>query len=294
MDFLNMPRTNDKKIDLTKLKFNICLRGNLKDSKYAENFIMFEEDKSIALLKTPLYLVPSYSGVYPSGKIKIQPDEYNPLLAKQIANIANIPCAEYYLAQFEKDTYILTPSFLNEGEELILGTNISDKDEFDINKILKNIDLSLTRRRYNQNEIKKVKEDFIKQCFVSKFIGNLDEQPRNFGIILNGRHIRLAPLFDLEYSFEIISESLGYERNINGDISLKGLIESFKDYPGFIQFVKKFNNKLDIKKIFDSVEEDTGIPVNGFLEKQYTDFLTGKLNESRKAIKDIEKGEYLL
>ena len=95
MDFSTLLRIKANRIDLTKTPTKLYKGGELSEAKFSENFISFE-DNSIALLKIPLSSAPTYSGVYPHGMIDIQIDEYNPLLAKEIANVANIPCAEYF------------------------------------------------------------------------------------------------------------------------------------------------------------------------------------------------------
>ena len=117
---------------------NVIPEDSKVNSKDIENFIIFE-DGTPALIKKPLSAVPNFSGVYPSGKLKIQQDEYNPLLSKEIANIAGIPCAEYYLAYENKANYILTPSFLKDGDELILGEALTDKEELDMDMNNNNI-----------------------------------------------------------------------------------------------------------------------------------------------------------
>ena len=94
------------------------------------------------------------------------------------------------LASHGKDNYILTPSFLDKDDELILGSSLVPETEFDINNIIKELTSSLTLRRFNKREIAQIIESFKKQCFVNKFIGNIDEQNCNFGIILNNRHIK--------------------------------------------------------------------------------------------------------
>lgn len=294
MDFLKLPKTKQNRINLSQFNYHHFYDKCLDEPKFAEKFIILE-DNSIALLKMPLSSLHSYSGVLPYGKLDIQPDEYNPLISKKICNIANIECASYFLASERPNNYILTPSFLNKDDELITGNNLVRKNEYDINNILKDLEQSLTLRRFNQDEINKIKDDFIKQCFISKFIGNIDEHSYNFGIILNDRHIKLAPFFDLEYSFGICDESLGRDRHIDGDSSLNKFIENFKDYPGFLEFVNNLITKINIEKLFISVEANTGIKADTFLRNFFTNFINKQINICKRTLDIIkEKGDYEL
>ena len=288
MDFLQQPKTLRNRIDLDKINYKYYSDINRGTSSFTENFIIFE-DGTQALIKKPLSAVPVFSGVYPSGKLKIQQDEYNPLLAKEIANIAGIPCAEYYLAYEDKANYILTPSFLKDGDELILGCDLTDKDELDMDIILKNVRKSLALRKFNSKEIDAIINALVNQCFVSKFIGNVDELSRNFGIILNNRHVRLAPFFDLDYTFNI-RDDLEQSRTIDNDPSLRKYIEHFKDFPGFITFVRNFINNLDVNKLFESVQNSTGIVVEDSLKNFYTTYINDNISIVKQTLRDIDIG----
>ena len=293
MDFLKLPKTKHNRIIIDELKCTNFPGISLKDSQFSVASLQFE-DESAAILKIPLSSYSSFSGILPYGHLRIQPDEYNGLITKQIANVANIPCAEYYLVSKINFDYILSPSFLKDGDELILGSSLSPNNEFDVNNIIYNLKTALTLRKFDNAEIIDVIDSFIKQGFINKFIGNLDEQSRNFGIIVNNRHVTLAPLFDVDYTFGVCEDDLGFCRTVGSSTSLSKYIENFKDHPGFIDWVKDFTNNLNVEQLFVDVEKDTGIVAPKFLQDLYTLFINKQLDLTKKTIDTIEKGEYVL
>ena len=237
MDFRTCERNNLGRIVLNSIPHTILKRG-FGSGEFSDYWIDFGNN-DLALLKSPLSSDPQISGIYPEGFLQIQEDECNPLVASEVARQFNVPVAQYYLVTLGfHNNHILSPSFLVEDEELISGTSIipTDKndEETNLSKILEICENQLRLRNYSEEEIASVKFDFIKQCFVSKFIGNVDERQRNWGIIINNGHVRLAPMFDLDYCFMVAETPniVDYRRALdNGKTDIASFIMQYKDYP---------------------------------------------------------------
>jgi len=217
-------------------------------------------DNSKYILKKPL----NYRGNSGVGGSSCK---YVPIIASYIAKQLNIDTAEYRLAKLADDQErIISRNFLNKNEEIITYSE-EEVENPTISNEMEKMTQNLVLRKFEKQEIEKVKLDFLKQEFLSKLIDLKDQKPDNSPLIIsldeNGeRHVRLAPMTDYDYSFYIMPRHSKLPQRMcdNGKTDIGSFIEQYKNYPGFKEFVKKCLCAFDMKKVYEQIYEDTGNP----------------------------------
>ena len=234
--------------------------------------------------------------------------KYAPLIASEIAKQLGIDTAEYFLANQWNGKRIITPNVLKENEEM-LHIDVDDEEVLKNNFIsdsLKLIEELLITRRFSPEEIEKTKFEFLKQEFLAKVIGLKDQKPDNSPLIISideqgKKHIRMAPMMDYDYSFEIAEEEgirLTSRRADNGKSDIKSFMEQYKDYPEFKEFVEQAIQKFDMKAVFRKIYEERHMPkFNDYKDEEmlafieYADRNMAKAKEAFKEIYKEERGE---
>lgn len=193
---------------------------------------------------------------------------FSSLIVSYIAKNIEVETAAITLASTRNGTRILSKNFLKPNEELI--SYAEDKDEIIISEQLSELEQTLRLRKFPQDEIDAAKLEFLKQEFVAKIVGLRDQKADNSPIIIGsdeegGRYARLAPMFDLDYSFQIGEERQNFvaRKCDNGQEDIASLIEQYKDYPGFLEFVKSSLQTLDMVQVFSRIHQETGIKLFG-------------------------------
>ena len=263
---------------------------------FTDSYILFA-DGSIAILKYPLNYKSTRSDVSDKDCI------YCPIIGTGIAKAIGVDTSENIIAKRKDGQFrILSKNFLIPGEELI--TFLGEGRNLEISYILEQLDRAEVLRNYPLEEINHVKLDYLKQEFLAKLIGLKDQKADNTGLVTsmsrNGRHVRLAPMFDYDYSF-FISESLNLSVNKcdDGTSSIDSLIKQYKDYPGLIDFVKSAVSSLDMGKVYRGIYNDTGLrvfenPKNNATLKKFSSFVNENLRLAKKALSELvpnERGE---
>ncbi len=259
-----IPVQEDGYVDLANTLYLVqpaMFSGNA--GNFLDNYIMMT-DGNIYISKLPLH----YKG---NSGVTNRYCLYTPLIASYIAKTLGVKCADISLAKSHNGYRIISKNFLNENEEIVTYMRNS---EF-ISKYLKNMNEALKLRKFDEGEIEKAKFEFLKQEFIAKLIGLKDQTADNSPLIISTdedehKHVRMAPMFDLDYSFQIAKD---FDYMIvracdNGETDIGSLIEQYIDYPGFKEFVQSSIENLDIKKIFKQIYEDTGIEEFG----RYVDY----------------------
>lgn len=193
------------------------------------------------------------------------------LIASYIAKAAETEAAEIALARTYNGKRILSKNFLQPNEELVLC--VDDMEETTVSNYLSKLEQALRLRKFPNEEIAKIMFESLKQEFVAKLIGLKDQRADNSPVIIgvdeNGkRYARVAPMFDLDYSFHIgeIGPDFITRTCDNGKDDIGSLIEQYKDYPGFEEFVKTSIQSIDMVNIFRQMYEETGIKIFGEYE----------------------------
>ena len=167
------------------------------------------------------------------------------------------------------------------------------------------MDRTLRLRNYPNDQIEKVKFEFLKQEFLAKLIGLKDQKADNTGIIISivdgKRCVRIGPMFDYDFSFKAAEDSILRSRKAdNGKADIASLIEQYKDYPGFLDFVKKSVNTLNMENVYKNIYRKHGLKFfenyqdNTVLAKKFTSVVNANLDMARATLYAIEnerKGE---
>ena len=283
----NLKRTEEGYIDLKNMHVIYIRQGNF--GTYSENWLNISGE--MYLCKIPLHLT-QYGSIFTDEK-----GIYAPLIATGIAKLIGVEAAENYIAMHE-DGYprILSKKFTSEREELnsFYHTETNKRDK--IATVLIILENFLKSRCNDRITIERIKLDFLKQEFVAKIIGLGDQHSDNTGIITDNDSeipVRLAPMFDLDFSF-FIQKAARLNTRIanNGEDNIESLIEQYKNYPGFISFVRKSLNVIDIDKVFANIYENTGIKAfkdesNNKSLEPYAYFVKGNVKKAKATLRKL-------
>lgn len=89
----------------------------------------------------------------------------------------NVNHARYFLAVEKGEKFLVSPSFLKEGERLVLGDEIlgkgfwNSKENIGIDEKLEKMEEYLQNKGASAEEIQEVKLEHLKQIFAVKFLG---------------------------------------------------------------------------------------------------------------------------
>ena len=287
-------------LDLKKTSFLVQPPMYAKSTGWFTDGFFLLPDGSNVLSKFPLSMKATRSGVADKNCI------YCPIIASGIAKTIGVSASENTLARWRDGmSRILSKNFLNSGEELItFYSNPSDSRIQKTSEVFEILDESLSLRHYPKAEVEQAKLEFLKQEFLAKMIGLMDQKSENTGIIISGdstdRHVRLAPAYDFDYSF-FIGENTNLPLRVadNGQADIGSFIKQYKDYPGFIDFVNRSMVSLDMKKVYQNIYGDTGIKIfehpegnetltrfSGYVEQNIA-----KAKQTLRAIQPEERGE---
>ena len=280
--------TQTGEIDLSKTPY-IKQSYNKKSpmGKFTDRYIMLP-DRTIFISKYPVHLKPKWR-IYDSAC------QYNGIIATGIANQIGVSSSENELAIIENgQPRLLSKFFLLPNEEL----NSFYEDEEDENEkintkisdTLNSLESSLRLRKFPETDIKRAKIEF----------GLCDQNNQNTGIITptdseSNRSVRLAPMFDYDYSF-IVAENFEFIRRScdNGQTDIGSLIKQYKDYPGFYKFVQKSISTLDIDQVYDSIYTSKHLklfkpPHDNVILNRFTEFVNRNLTLARNTVKELNE-----
>lgn len=283
----NFTLNNRRITDLSSIPYLNSQRF-ITSSTFARNWIILPDLNTALLKRIPDYEIyakaPSTedSNCLGSSKRKdIEDNEFHILLVPEISKQVNIQCAQYFLAKYDNSFgYSLSPNFLKENEELIPGNTVITKNgTYGMSYLLEDIEHTLKLRHFSPKIIEKIKFDFIKQCFFSKFIKNTDERNHNWGLIVSNNTARLSPFFDIDFSCDIYQDV--YHHRVLDDSSITAIpfVNQYRNYPGFMDFLSQFINNFDIEKAFNHVKLKHSIEIPDHVKQNFRDFFEGQLEE---------------
>lgn len=305
--FLKYPRTIDIE-QVIKDKYNFTDINNL----HKQDFIELEGEGKDAL----------YWIYYNSSKYLFKPiddSKYNiwgEVLSEEIANILDIPCAEYRVATLGNKTGVITKSFLNEKDTLILGSEVFQKyfnkiklddSEFNVpDSILGGENTFKKKYLFNYlNNIESIltiinklnimdNSDILKNSLIKILVFDIitlqgDRHANNWGLIKSSNHYTLAPIYDNSASF-----GLGYpfmERRITNFKSEVMNAKILKDEKQLYQFIYQTapNLTLSLNNIVDTQTRRKDIPPNVLSDilKIASPDMVEWINEALNKIQDI-------
>ncbi len=195
---------------------------------------------------------------------------YSELVAQEIAKQMDIPAANYDLVQMGGLLKIASINVLEKGEELLHGSDILQVLSVkDIDSICRCIRTKIRRDYPNvsENEIQKIKEDFLKITIFDKIIGNWDRNPGNWGLIIspdNGQ-VRLSPEFDDNRALDLHKFDYDKDMHLNGDHNIQTLLEyclkNFSNQEEFLLFVQNCVQNVNIRAACKNIQNEKNISI---------------------------------
>ena len=192
---------------------------------------------------------------------------YSGLVASYVAKAVNVEAANITLGTSVNGMpNIMSENVLQQNEELISYADVDDTEEVKVSEQLDILGETLRLRKFPEDEIEQTRLDFLKQEFIAKLIGLRDQKASNSPIIISTdekgqRHVRMAPMIDLDVCFDIgKGEVCSLTRQCdNGKDDIVSLVEQYRIYPGFMDFVKQAVQAINMKEIFNKIYTETGL-----------------------------------
>lgn len=190
----------------------------------------------------------------------------------------DIKHARYDVATFKNEEYLISPSFLRNGEKINVVFNRCPNIKNGYNKMAK----------YNGQTY------FLKTCFVDRIYGNIDRFPCNFGIItgakINGKNAqeRLCPLFDNvdKNSVLVREEKYNFFPDINNEITnCKDMFSYLLEYEEIMNFTGKQLRSSNIYKALCEMQKDKKIT----MDNNYYNKIQSFFRDSEYLINDALK-----
>ncbi len=194
----------------------------------------------------------------------------------------NMPCANYDIATYKNEEYLICPSFLRNKEKIV--------NPFNNQPIIKD-GYELMKQYDGQTH-------FIKTCFVDRIYGNIDRFPCNYGIITgnvcNGKKTKpsLCPLFDnVDFSSVLIrEEKYGFFPSINENInSCEDVFKYLLDYEIIMNWTDTTLKKANLYKAAEKMKEEKEILINNETYQEYESFFKDSESLINNALKEKQK-----
>lgn len=190
----------------------------------------------------------------------------------------DIKHARYDVATYKDKEYLVSPSFLRNGEKINVAFDKCPNIKDGYNKMTK----------YGGESF------FLKTCFVDRIYGNIDRFPCNFGIItgakINGKNAqeRLCPLFDNvdKNSVLIREEKYNFFPYIDDEITnCKDMFSYLLEYEEIMNFAGKQVRKSNIYKAVCEMKKDKKI----IMDNNYYNKVQSFFKDSQYLINDALK-----
>ena len=285
-------RTSTGEVDLGKTPYLKMYRSFRERIGFFTEGYIITPDETKYILKLPICLNSGISEVYDDEC------KYACMLASEIARTIGVATSENFIVRLPiKNSRIASKFFLEPDEDLEYF--IPEKRDVTISEVLAALRGKLTLRHYPEDVIKRVEFEFLQQEFVAKLINLDDQAPDNSGLIVsldasNKRHIRMAPMFDFDFSFFFLKNPEIMRRKCdNGKADVGSLVLQYKDNPDFIAFVRNAVKVLNMERVYANIYERTGLTFFGEDRrerglKKYTHFLNKNINMAKKALEIID------
>lgn len=300
---------DDGRIDLEKMKFEKSMI-EVNNSSKAYGWIIFP-DLSTGMLKASLEMLNN-------DKEAGERARYATLVSMIIARKLGIESADYYLTTNTINDkvknelgYIYTPNFLKENEEFISGLNINydnvvmnklrgDLNSWDMEHNERALKTYLNNRRFSTKEVEDVRQNFIKQCIISKILRNTDEAGRNWGIIVSNnveqdetikRNVKMAPMYDLESCLQ--DKYRNDFREVNGSQDLSDFIKHYSNEEWFNEWINDKVFNLDMNEVYKDIINESKIQIPDNYQEEFNSKIKTSINEIKEVYnnKEIEQEE---
>lgn len=292
---------DDGRIDLDKMKFEKSMI-EVNNSSKAYGWIIFP-DLSTGMLKRSVEVIDR-------NQEDGERARYATLVSMIVARKLGIESANYYLTTNKIDDktenrlgYIYTPNFLKKNDEFISGLSMIFDYELrkelggicdwsDMECIEKTLETYLINRKFSKEEIEIVRQNFIKQCVISKVLGNKDETARNWGIIVSNnkenekikRNVEIAPMYDLESCLQ--DKYINDEREVNGSQKLSDFIKHYSNEGWFNEWINDYVLNLNMEDMYEEVLKASKIKIPVNYKKEFSNYINNNINEIKETYND--------
>lgn len=179
----------------------------------------------------------------------------NALVVPRIVKGAGLDAAEYYLANWVmddsvstwEDEFLLTPSFLKDGDEMLSLRDIFGQECLDIELVENKLVRELQLRHFKKKNIDRLVQELRREICMSEIIDNTDISSENMSIIINSGVVRMAPLYDFDFCMG--NEAVNKKHfKVNGKEGLAPVLEYYKDDENLIKWLREKVLTIDIDK----------------------------------------------
>ena len=200
----------------------------------------------------------------------------NARVVPKIVRATGLKSAEYYIANWVmddsvstwEDDFLLTPSFLKDGDEMLNFKDILGQDCMDIDVLEKRLRKELELRRFKTKDIAKFIQELRKEICMSEILDNSDMSSENMSVIFNNNSVRIAPMYD--YDFCMGNESTANRHfKIRGMEGLHAVLSYYKDDVELMKWLREKVLTIDFEKmIANEFESEDALK----LRQRYIDF----------------------
>lgn len=204
----------------------------------------------------------------------------NALVVPRVIKAAGLDTAEYYLvnwimddsANTWEDDFLLTPSFMRDGDEMLSFRDIIGRECLDIEVIENTMRRELQLRHFKKKNIDRFMQELRKKICMSEIIDNTDISLENLSVIFNNGNVRMAPLYDFDFCMGN-EATMRRHFKVNGQEGLSAVLDYYKDDENLIKWLREKVLTIDIDKVV-SIKVST--PNRGLVGKEaryvYKDF----------------------
>lgn len=169
---------------------------------------------------------------------------------------AGLESAEYYIANWVmddsvstwEDDFLLTPSFLKSGDEMLSFKDILGQECLDIGILERRLRREFELRHFSKKSIDKFINDFRKEICMSEIIDNTDTSLNNMSVIFNNGAVRMAPMYDFDFCMGNKSIA-GRHFKVGEAEGLKAVLNYYKDDIELMKWLEGIVLKINFEQI---------------------------------------------
>lgn len=201
---------------------------------------------------------------------------YYELIICSIAKYLGVESVDYLLAKKGNDLYLVSESFMRDGERFVDGFelleeykarhNIEDYSHLPGEKLNNLTDIAIILEESIPFDSLQLMQGLTDIFSLDVILGNCDRQSPNWGTLQASEYVRLAPMYDGKWSFSTLPPLLLVSEEDRGK-SVEAIIEHFLNTASlssikkFIDYYKHFNVK-DLRSLVSSIASTNDIGFN--------------------------------
>lgn len=252
-------------------------------------YIRLDESMLVKIFSLKLFLF-KYKDKNYYVKNRENPLCYNELIAEELAKDYGIKCVHYDIAIYNNKTTVISEDFVKDNKYIPMYSLIdSNFKNNTLEKIWNTLEtMKFNKRHLTKNEVELLMNKIVDIFIFDILIANVDRNPYNYGLLVNGNTIDVAPIFDNEALLhdDALKDS-NFLMNVDNEIS-GNVIEYFLNI-SYSEYFEKFKRKLNIisnenlLSVFNRVEQRTKSKIN----KGYKQILLEKFEMNKNKLEEI-------